>query len=284
MLPAILAPGRVTIVVTPLVLLQGNIQERYNKARITSVKQTSQNPYTTASIVFVTPESAITKGFVDFITRKQEIYQLDRIVFDKGYTILDRTPQFRPKLRQLGELTLRGAQVVYLTATLLPRDEDEFYQLTHIPRDHKPIRDRTTRPNVRYQVQTVKVSVKEEDVLGQGPKEYGYNPKVVIEVIQVIKAKCAQYPALAKIVVYYSNKIAAEKLAQEIGYNVSYRDIDTEDRKARRLKAQINSNDPSSGIRDRIIIVTNVLGLGIDMPDIRVVIYVRVVQRLKDYA
>jgi superfamily II DNA helicase RecQ len=284
MLPAILAPGGVTIVVTPLVSLQGNMQERCDKARITSVKWTSQNPHATASIVFVTPESAMTKGFADFITRKQEMHQLDRIVFDEGHTILDGTPQFRPKLRQLGELTLRGAQVVYLTATLPPRDEDEFYQLTHIPRDHKPIRDRTTRPNVRYQVQTVEVGVEEEDVLGWGPKEHGYNPKVVAEVIQVIEAKCAQYPAPAKMVVYCSNKIAAEKLAQAIGCDVYHRDIDTEDGKARRLKAWMNSNDPSSGIRDRIIVATNALGLGIDVPDIRVVIHVGVVWRLKDYA
>lgn len=29
-------------------------------------------------MVFVTPESAMTKGFADFITRKQEMHQLDR--------------------------------------------------------------------------------------------------------------------------------------------------------------------------------------------------------------
>lgn len=153
MLPAIVAPGGVTIVVTPLVSLQGNMQERCEKARISSVMWKSRNPHETASIVFVTPESAMAKGFADFITRKQEMHQLDRIVFDECHTILDGTPQFRHKLRQLGELTLRGTQVVYLTATLPPRDEDEFYQLTHIPREHKPIRGQTTRPNVRYQVQ-----------------------------------------------------------------------------------------------------------------------------------
>jgi superfamily II DNA helicase RecQ len=36
----------------------------------------------------------------------------------------------------------------------------------------------------------------------------------------------------------------------------------------------MNSNDPSSGIRDRVIVATNVLGLGIDVADIRVVIHV----------
>lgn len=111
-------------------------------------------------------------------------------------------------------------------------------------------------------------------MLGWGPKEHGYNPKVVVEVIQVIEAKCAQYPALAKMVVYCSNKIAAEKLAQAIGCDIYHRDIDTEDGKARRLKAWMNSNNASSGIRERVIVATNVLGLGINVADIRVVIHV----------
>ena len=61
-------------------------------------------------------------------------------------------------MRQLGQLALRGLQVVFLTATLPPRDEDEFFDLTYIPRDYQPIRDRTTRPNIRYQVQPVEIA------------------------------------------------------------------------------------------------------------------------------
>jgi hypothetical protein len=86
-------------------------------------------------------------------------------------------------------------------------------------------------------VQPIEVSITDEDVLGCGPKEPGYNTNVVAYVIQIIEDKCSQYPAPAKIVVYYSNKIAAEILAQSIGCNIYHRDIDTEDRKARRLKA-----------------------------------------------
>ncbi|KFZ23511.1 hypothetical protein V502_02012 [Pseudogymnoascus sp. VKM F-4520 (FW-2644)] len=148
MLPAIVAPSGVTIVVTLLVLLQGNMQERCEKAQISSVMWKSQNLHETASIVFVTPELAMTKGFADFITWKQEMHQLDRIVFDECHTILDGMPQFWPKLRQLGELTLQGTQVVYLTATLPLWDKDEFYQLMHILQEHKLICDQTTQLNV----------------------------------------------------------------------------------------------------------------------------------------
>jgi superfamily II DNA helicase RecQ len=170
-----------------------------------------------------------------------------------------------------------------LTATLPPRDIEEFYQLTHIVPSHQPIRDRTTRPNIRYQVQPIEVSITDEDVLGCGPKEPGYNANVIAYVIQIIEDKCSQYPAPAKIVIYCSNKIAAETLAQSIGCDIYHRDIDTEDGKARRLKAWMQGQAIKSRLKDRIIIATNVLGLGIDVPDIRVVIHVGIVWRLKDY-
>ena len=52
--------------------------------------------------------------------------------------------------------------MVYLTATLLLREEEEFYELTHIPRDHEPIRGYTSRPNVRYQVRTIEIRDRED--------------------------------------------------------------------------------------------------------------------------
>ena len=285
MLPASSVPGGTTIVVTPLVSLQGNMQERCEKARISSVQWKSQRPYDPASIVFVTPESAMTKGFAEFIIRLQEMHQLDRIVIDECHTILDGTPKFRPKLRQLGELALKGVQMVYLTATLPPRDEDEFYRLTHIPQEVRPFRGRTTRPNVKYQVQRVEIGDEEEDVLGWGPEQRGFDPAIQDEVMRVMEEKLKQYPAPAKIIIYCSVKKGAERLAEALGCDVYHRDIDTEDGKARRLKNWMNaSNTDRPGMGWRVIVATNALGLGIDVPDIRVVMHVGMVWRLKDYS
>jgi superfamily II DNA helicase RecQ len=41
-------------------------------------------------------------------------------VLDECHTPLDSTPEFRPKMRQLGELMESGVQMVYLAATLPP--------------------------------------------------------------------------------------------------------------------------------------------------------------------
>jgi hypothetical protein len=53
-------------------------------------------------------------------------------VFNKYYTLLDSTPKFRPKMRQLGELIERGVQMVYLIATLPPHAELEFINIIRI--------------------------------------------------------------------------------------------------------------------------------------------------------
>lgn len=64
--------------------------------------------------------------------------------------------------------------MVYWTATLPTREEEEFYGLVHIPREQIfQFRGRTSRPNVGYQVQREEMGgeeeedeEEEEDVLG----------------------------------------------------------------------------------------------------------------------
>ena len=64
-------------------------------AQISSVIWSSQRLHDSASIVFVTPESAVT------------------FTWDEGHTVSDGSPRFRPELRKLGKLALRGVQMVY---------------------------------------------------------------------------------------------------------------------------------------------------------------------------
>jgi superfamily II DNA helicase RecQ len=74
-------------------------------------------------------------------------------VFDECYTLLDSTPKFRPKMRQLGELMERGVQMVYLTVTLLLYAELEFINIIRISiNDVYMFRAFISRANIAYSV------------------------------------------------------------------------------------------------------------------------------------
>ncbi|KAH7418917.1 P-loop containing nucleoside triphosphate hydrolase protein, partial [Cadophora sp. MPI-SDFR-AT-0126] len=118
-LPAKSMHSGTTIVISPLVSLQEHMVERCQQLGISCVKWDPRQCHSPSQIVIVTPESAVSKTFGTFLDRLQGLHQLDRFVFDECHTVLDSTPEFRPKMRRLGELVERGVQMVYLTATLL---------------------------------------------------------------------------------------------------------------------------------------------------------------------
>jgi superfamily II DNA helicase RecQ len=52
---------------------------------------------------------------------------LDRVVIDECHTVLDSRPNFRPKIKDARAVIVKqGVQMVYLTATLYPNEEEEF--------------------------------------------------------------------------------------------------------------------------------------------------------------
>jgi superfamily II DNA helicase RecQ len=292
MLPASCVSGGTTIVIVPLCALQENLHERCQKARISSVIWSSRRPHDSASIVFVTPESAMTKTFAGFLNRLQEMHRLDRIVFDECHTVAEGTREFRPKMREAGRLALRGVQMVYLTATLPPRDEDEFYQLNHIRKDQvHQFRGCTTRPNVAYQVHKVDVDEPEpepeQEVQGgdhaaqAGKHTDRIDQAIERAVLALIARKLQEYPTPGKIIVYSSRVVGAERLGEALGCEVYHREVDSRDGKARRLKDWMGGERQGGLGEGRVIVATNALGLGIDVPDIRVVIHVGSIGKLK---
>ena len=140
--------------VVPLVALRADMQRRLEEKGIDAHVWSGRGGNRAASIVLVTPESAVTKGFGEFVNRLRGWQQLDRIVVDECHTVLDSTEEFRPKMRELGQvLGEAGAQVVFLTATLGPADEEGFSRTMGIRRKEAVVfHSATTRRNVRYQV------------------------------------------------------------------------------------------------------------------------------------
>lgn len=93
----------------------------------------------------------------------------------------------------------RGAQMVYLTATLSPADEAEFLDIIKVqfPDDCK-FRGCTSRPNIAYSVAEYSIDIGQTEA-----------------VCQLVAEKLDQYPAPAKIIVYSSSIETIKELASK---------------------------------------------------------------------
>ncbi|KAG7001869.1 ATP-dependent DNA helicase hus2/rqh1 [Fusarium oxysporum f. sp. conglutinans] len=217
MLPAASCPGGLTVVIVPLVSLQGDLMDRCQKLKISCAEWRSDRVPGDVSIVFVTPESAMTKRFLDFLESRRVMAKVDRIVVDECHTIMEGCLTFRPKLRELGTLALVGLQMVYLTATLPPADEAAFFTMVNARReDVVMIRAKTTRRNVAYSVRSVTATTAEEAIAA-----------VVEQARVIIDQKLEEHPRPAKIIVYCQRVEATEDLAGKLGCDAYHRDRHT---------------------------------------------------------
>ena len=153
MLPAWAEPGGVTIVVVPLKALRKDMVYRCEKLGIRCVVWTGRNQPDSASIVLVTPEKATSEEFGTFMSRIRQTRRLDRIVIDECHVILNNQLGFRKHLQQLGKLAFAETQMVLLTATLPPTDEDDLFDRMYWRREEvRLIRGSTVRTNIQYSV------------------------------------------------------------------------------------------------------------------------------------
>ena len=207
------------------------------------------------------PESAIGTKFAQYLNRLEGLGQLDRIVIDECHTVLDSRPDFRPKMKEAGAVMVkRGVQMVYLTATLRPSEEQEFMQImkVQIPPKQK-FRAPTTRPNIAYSVVEHKEGVDE-----------------MTSIQELVSQKLQQYPAPAKIIIYSSSIDTIEEIGAQLGCHIYH--------------ASIGSAEAKSGIQERweradgqVVVASNAFGLGIDQPDVRVVVHVGPIYQMAAY-
>jgi Helicase conserved C-terminal domain len=244
-----------------LVSLRGNLKDRCVQAGIECVEWDSRKPQEWASIVLVTPESAVSEGFGNFINRQRAMGRLDRIVVDECHVVLDSIGGWRSRMLGLRALVKSETQLVYLTATMRPRDEGEFIRLMGLPPKEKCqwFRGRTTRGNVAYQVQLYNQDEEEEAIR------------------TLVEAKKRQYPMPGQIIVYCDTVEKTVRLAKMMGCVCYHRQVGSRAEKSE-LVRQLTEG------RQQVFTATNALGLGVDAPTIRVVIHVGVVRKLRDYA
>lgn len=149
--------------------------------------------------------------------------------------------------------------MVFLTATLAPQDEGAFFRSAEIRRTEAVmVRSRTTRRNIRYRVREVREAGGSEETA------------VVAEVRRIVSS------GTGKVIVYCGRIRQAQDLARRLDCPVFHSKVDSREGKARRLKAWVE--------RGRVMVATNAMGVGIDIPDIRGVVHAGQPRRLRDYA
>jgi superfamily II DNA helicase RecQ len=92
-----------------------------------------------------------------------------------------------------------------------------------------------------------------------------------------VDGKLEEYPALAKIIMYSSSIITTQEVSSVLDCHAYYRDVgDTT------VKDEIGKAWESAD--GRVVAATNAFGLGIDRPDLRVVVHIGPIYQLWNYS
>ncbi|KAI5234953.1 hypothetical protein E4T42_09782, partial [Aureobasidium subglaciale] len=240
-LPASYEFSGTTIVVVPLLALRQDMLRRTTALSIPTRVWAQGSDDVDAKLVFVTPESATTAAFLTYFHRLRTTGQIDRVVFDECHIFSDDDINFRPAIKELVTLFQFGVRLVFLTATLPVSQELPFWRLLGLQRvPVRTIRADTTRHNLEYTV------------------SYVSSTDRVAEIERYI-----QRLESGKMIVYCRRKQTVTTVAAQLGcayYFSSY-----EDKKA--------SLEGFVAAEKGMIVTTNALGLGIDIPDVRAVIH-----------
>lgn len=263
MLPAFVQVGGVTIVVVPLKALRGDMMVRCGGLSIRCAVWEQDNAVDGASIVLVTPEKAVSPEFGTFVSRMRQTQRLDRIVIDECHVILNDRWDFRQHLQQLGKLAFAETQMVLLTATLPPSEEDELFRRMYWRREEVTlIRASTVRPNIEYSVV-------------DGPAEQTKRIEQVSALVGGVLKDASQPEGKAVVMCESKPEIKAIVEAGWFPCEPFHADM-AEDRKEEVL------DDFRSG-RVRVIVASGAFGMGIDIPDIRLVVHMDEPRNMRDY-
>src|SRR5204862_4958352 len=159
-------------------------------------------------------------------------HRLDRIVIDECHAILKMSMSFRKRGRELGRLVKAGVQIVMLTATLPPRKEGELLEMMSM-QSAEWIRDSTSRRNIGYSVRTYKADS---------------------EVAELVKERLRRYKSGEKIIVYCQTLERMRAIGQLLGRRMYHEAAEDKDDVFKAFREG----------RERVIVATKALGLGID--------------------
>jgi ATP-dependent DNA helicase RecQ len=262
-LPALMLDG-VAIVVSPLISLMkdqvdalqvnGAAAELINSSRsqgeIANIMERAKNGE--LKILYVAPERFAVRGFEDFL----KSLKISLIAVDEAHCISEWGHDFRPDYANLKSLreNFPTVSMIALTATATEKVRDDIVKQLDL-RDPKMFISSFNRPNLKYEVLPKKDSFK--SILSLLDQHQGES-----------------------VIIYCFSRNDTEKLVQKL--------------KEKKLKAvayhagldpQKRSDNQEKFIHDKvnIIVATIAFGMGIDKPDVRLVIHHSLPKSIEGY-
>ena len=261
LLPALVQTGGVTIVVVPLRALRQDLVQRATRLGIRCAVWEPYRSVDGAAIVLTTPERAEDPAFGSFVSRLRQNRQLDRIVIDECHVILSKDWAFRRSLARLGHLATAETQMLLLTATLPPTDESTLLQRMDWTRDSvEIIRAPTARPNIAY------------SVVAQAATTEGMICQVSQYVLPLLQDTSRKAVIMCRTRAQIEDITAAGLFPCE-----QYHAKLSEPWKAELL-------DQLRDGQVRVLVATSAFSIGVDIPDIGLVLYVDAPDSLLDYS
>lgn len=260
--PAMAQDG-ICIVVSPLIALMkdqvANLKKRHIKATaiysgmtLREIDATLDNCiYGGYKFLYVSPERLSTELFL----ARLEKMQVNLLAIDEAHCISQWGHDFRPAYLKIAEIIplLKGAPVMALTATATPKVREDILWHLQIP-DAKVFEASFARPNLGYVVRS------QEDKQGK-----------MLQALRSTKGSGIVYVRSRKRAMEVADMLHRSGISGD--YYHAGLDVATRSKK---------QDDWLSG-RTRIIVSTNAFGMGIDKPNVRLVVHYDIPGNLEAY-
>ncbi|MBN3926876.1 DNA helicase RecQ [Nostoc sp. NMS4] len=266
-LPALLKNG-LTVVVSPLIaLMQDQVEALRNNNINATFLNSSLNPYQVRSreeailtgkvkLLYVAPERLLSERFLPFLDLVKEKIGISSFAIDEAHCVSEWGHDFRPEYRQLKSLRKRYPDVptVALTATATDRVRSDIIQQLGLKQPSIHLAS-FNRENLYYEVR---------------PKtKYAYAE--LLELIREAEGSTIIYALTRKKVDELTFKLQNDKVVV-LPYHAGLTDEE-------------RSNNQTRFIRDdvRVMVATVAFGMGINKPDVRLVVHFDMPRNIESY-
>lgn len=252
-LPAVMQKG-ITIVISPLIaLMTDQVSQLRKRGIIADALHSYQNSYEqdnilenaiygSTKLLYISPERCQSDVFL----QRFEKMHVHGIAVDEAHCISQWGYDFRPSYLNIHTLRTikQEIPILALTASAVPEVIEDIKQQLHFRPDHKTIRSSFARPNLAY------TALKEEA-----------KPERIIRMLQKVPGSALVYMSSRNGTEELSNYLRKKGITA-LPYHAG-------------MAAKARMTNQIKWIKNevRVIVGTNAFGMGIDKPDVRLVIH-----------